>query len=273
MKTYQLNDDVEIPALGFGTWQLKGDTALNSVNKALDVGYKHIDTADVYGNHKEVGQAIQDHTVAREDIFLTSKVWWKNLKKSEVKSNTKRFLDELQTDYLDLLLIHWPDSSTPAKEPLEAMNELRDEGLIRAVGVSNFTVNHLKDALDTGQEFSNNQVEFHPSLNQKKLKQFCDENGIVLTAYSPIAQGQDLSLDIIQELANKYDKPESQVILNWIIGKDMIAIPRSSNPDHIEENFNCTNWKLEQKDIKRIDNEVEETNNRIVDPSFGEFDY
>lgn len=273
MKTYQINSQSEMPALGFGTWKLKGKEGRKSVETALDVGYRHIDTADVYENHQVVGKTLDVSNIDRENLFITSKVWRTNLAYQAVLDNVKRFLDELNLEYLNLVLVHWPNKNTPIQETLKALNELKDDGLIKATGVSNFTINHLKDALDTEYDFSVNQVEFHPSLNQQKLKQFCDKNDIHLTAYSPIAQGQDLNLEIIKDLAEKYCKPECQVILNWLIQQGLSAIPRSSNLEHIRENFETTNWSLDEDDINKINTKTKGLSNRLINPGFNEFDY
>lgn len=270
MITFPLTEKLEVPALGLGTWRLQGDQCLKAVSKALEIGYRHIDTADAYENHREVGEAIKKSNIPREEIFLTTKVWRDDLQQRDVLSAAKRFLEELQTDYLDLLLIHWPNPDIPIQETLEAFESLRAQGLIQGVGVSNFTIRHIKDALKTGVKINNNQVEFHPSLNQKELKAFCDDNDILLTAYSPIARGEDLELAVIQELAKKYDRPPSQVVLNWIIQKGMIAIPKSSKDEHILDNFKTLEWELDLDDVEKIDRV--EGNNRVVHPSFASFE-
>ncbi|MFB6226174.1 MAG: aldo/keto reductase [Candidatus Paceibacteria bacterium] len=272
MRHLTLNKNCSIPILGFGTWQLTEKEGRKAVETALDVGYRHLDTADIYGNHKQVGRAIDTSNISREDIFLTSKVWHSDLEARQIKDNCKRFLEELQTDYLDLLLIHWPNNNIDIRESLRALNELKQDELIKSIGVSNFTINHLKEAKETDLNFSNNQVEFHPSLYQDELKEFCDNNDIIMTAYSPLAQGQDLQLPIIKEVAKKYNKPECQVVLNWIMQKDIVAIPRSSNPKHIRENFQAHQWKLKEEDIKKIDSKAT-SNNRLINPSIAEFDY
>ncbi len=272
MKMVKLNENSEIPVLGFGTWQLHGDSCVRSVEYALGVGYRHIDTAESYDNQVEVGRAIRNSGVRRDDIFLTSKVWMTNLKKDQVVNACKKSLDEIDTEYLDLYLIHWPNRSVPIEETLEAMNELKESGLIRAIGVSNFTINHLKDALRSGVELNNNQVEFHPSLNQVELKEFCDENGVVVTAYSPIAQGKDLRIKVVKDLSNKYGKSGAQVILNWLRQKNIVAIPRSSNPIHIKDNFESLDWDLDQEDVREID-DIDRKRIRIVNPLFGDFNY
>lgn len=271
MRTLRLNVHSDIPIIGFGTWELNRKECYEAVSCALEVGYTHFDTADIYSNHHEVGKAINDSDVPRDKVFLTSKVWRNNLKYAAVKESAYRFLDELDTSYIDLLLIHWPNRSIPLHETLRAFDELKDEGVIRAIGVSNFTVRHLKDALETGVEITNNQVEFHPSLYQKDLKQFCDENGIVLTAYSPIARGKDLQLTSIRDLAYKYSRTPAQIVLKWIISKDIVVIPRSSKKQHIEENIWLFDWELEEEDIQAIDHL--HLSNRVLKPLFHEFNY
>jgi 2,5-diketo-D-gluconate reductase B len=271
MKTIKLNSQALIPVLGFGTWQLQGQTCYQAVRTALEIGYRHLDTARAYENHQMVGRAMADSGLPRKDIFLTSKVWLTDLHKKDLIAACHQALKELKTDYLDLYLIHWPNREIPIKESLEAMNQLKDEGLIKAIGVSNFTIHHLEDALKIGIEITNNQVEFHPSFNQKKLKDFCDRHHLSLTAYSPIGRGEDLKLAVIKRLADKYKRPPSQVILNWLIQKNIIAIPKATSREHIEDNFKTLEWQLDPKDVELIDNIG--TNNRLIRPDFADFEY
>jgi len=267
MKTIKLGEKTFIPVIGFGTWQLQGGEAKRAVETALKAGYRHVDTADVYGNHQEVGEAMIKSGVSRNEIFLTTKLWTNSFRKELVRPAVERFLKELKTDYIDLLLMHWPNSEVPAGETLMAMDKMKKEGIVKAIGVSNFTIELLQRALETGIPFCNNQVEFHPSLNQKKLKDFCDQNGIILTAYSPIAQGKDLKLPLVQELSEKYGRSTSQVVLNWIISKGIVAIPRSAKEEHIVDNFKTLEWEMDPNDVELMDNL--NSNNRIVSPGFG----
>jgi diketogulonate reductase-like aldo/keto reductase len=270
IKNIELNDKSHIPVLGFGTWELTGHEGKLAIQHALEVGYRHFDTADAYGNHEIVGEVIRESTIQRNDLFITSKVWRTDLEPEKIKSNAERFLDELQTDYLDLLLIHWPNDEVPVNESLDAMEQLRKDGLVNSIGVSNFTVEHLEAIREIDHlDISNNQVEIHPTLYQKELIQYCQDNNISVTAYSPLGNGNDLGHDELNEIAKKHEKPVSQVIINWLLSKGLIVLPRSSNRDHIEENFRATEWELDNEDIQKIDNLSEW--NRYIEPGFAEF--
>ncbi len=269
--TFKLNDDVAIPVLGLGTWQLKGKDAEESISHALDLGYRHIDTADAYKNHQTIGKALQDYGIDRSELHLTSKLWITDFKKQDALDAGHRVLDELQTNYLDLYLMHWPNKQVPVRETLEAMQELKDEGVIKAIGVSNFTVHHLQDALETGVEITNNQVEFHPSLNQKELKDFCDEKGIVITGYSPLGRGEDLRLTMVKEVAKKHERSEAQVLINWLIQQGIVAIPKASSLEHVADNWKSLEWELSTDDLEKLSQL--NSDNRTVKPDFHEFDY
>ncbi|KXK27637.1 MAG: 2,5-diketo-D-gluconic acid reductase B [candidate division WS6 bacterium OLB20] len=202
-----------IPALGFGTWKLKGQVCRQAVEIALEAGYRHIDTADVYGNHAETGAAIRNSGLDRSDLFVTSKVWRDDLEPQTLKDSTHRFLDELQADYLDLLLIHWPNSDLDHAAALTAMHELKTEGLIRHCGVSNFTIELLQElraSIPDDVVISNNQFELHPTLFQKDLVDYCKASGITVTAYSPIGQGDDLKLEAVTEIAAAHNCTPAQ---------------------------------------------------------------
>ncbi len=268
---YNLTGGQMIPQIGFGTWQLQDKEALEATSYALEVGYRHIDTAHAYNNHKEISKAIRQSGLSRESLFITTKLWRTHLASKDVRPQISKALDELDLDYINLYLIHWPNHEIPIQETLEALALAKEEGLIRAIGVSNFTISHLKEALTYGIPLENNQVEFHPSLNQNALKEFCDSQKISLTAYSPIAQGRDLMLKEVIKISDKYLKPRSQVIINWLLKKNMIVIPRSSKPKHILENLQAVQWSIDEEDLELLDSI--NSDNRIVNPDFAEFDY
>jgi 2,5-diketo-D-gluconate reductase B len=250
--TLQLTNTSAIPILGFGTWALRRELARESVEYALEIGYRHIDTADAYENHEEIGKAIKNSKVPREEIFIVTKLWSDSLESQMVLDSTKRFLEELQTEYIDLLLIHRPGAIL-VEETLNAMQMLKNEGLVKALGVSNFGIYELKEVLETGIEIDNNQIDYHPSSHDDELVEFCQKNDISVTAYSPFGVGKDLEIPEIQEIAKKYNKSPAQIILKWILSKDLITIPRSGNKEHIKENFEVFDWKLEEDDVRRID--------------------
>lgn len=264
-----LSPTLSIPIIGFGTYKLTGEICQNAVSNALEMGYRHIDAADLYGNHHQVGVAIKKSGIKREDIFLTSKVWRDKLHTEDVLTSAQRFLDELQTDYIDLLLVHWPNNDIPITETLGAMQELQQQKVIKAIGVSNFTIPLLQEALATHIPFVMNQVEFHPSLYQKNLKTFCDEQHIAVTAYSPIARGKDLEISLIQELATKYHKTASQIALNWLMKKNIVVIPRTAKLERSKENLAALSFELSNEDSARID--ALDLHTRFTRPEFAPF--
>ena len=272
MKTIRLNDAAHIPVIGLGTWNLNGESCVESVETALKLGYRHIDTADAYGNHSRVAEGIKRAGIPREELFITTKLPLSNgYARDTVLASGERFLKELGIEYIDLLLIHWPDRSFTFSETLGAMNELKTKGMVRALGVSNFTPHHLEDVFATGIEVSNNQVELHPSFNQKALREFCTSRGIAITAYSPLGRKQDLKLPLLVELAKKYSVSSAQIALNWVLARGMIAIPKSSNPERIKENLEADSFTMDEADLKRI--EAIPQGERVVWPTFSDFQY
>ena len=269
MHDIELHHGVHIPVLGLGTWQLQGQDCVDAVTQALAVGYRHIDTALHYGNHTDIARAIRSCQVSREEVFITSKIWHEDLTPSSIEQQTHQILSELETDYVDLLLIHWPNSRYDLIQAVSALEEQRRDGKVRSIGVSNFTQRHLETVQQAEVAISMNQVEYHPSLNQERLRQYCQSRGIAMTAYSPLAQGQDLKLNLIQELAERYDVSPSQVVLNWLLQKGIVAIPRSKNPDYIADNLAATRWQLTEADVAAID--AIGGHNRILNPPFAEF--
>lgn len=271
MKSIMLNSGASIPALGLGTWQLTGSSCVEAVAYALQNGYTHIDTADGYGNHKEVRAGIEKSGVARGAFFLTTKLAYPSgYTKAAVRADGERFLQELGTDYIDLLLIHWPNREVPFAETLAEMNELKKEGKIKAIGVSNFMPHHLDDALKAGVEITNNQIEVRPQFNQKVLRDYCASKNISITAYSSL-KGGETELPLVVELAQKYGKTPAQIVLNWVVSRDMVTIPKSAHPERIKENLEVANFEMEEADLAQID-ALPQTG-RINNPSFGDFDY
>ena len=271
MKTLRLNDSAHIPVIGLGTSQLRGETCTQTILDALDIGYRHLDTAEAYGNHEAIGEAIKRMTIPRAELFLTTKIPPSFLDHDSVIAHTGQYLEELNVEYIDLLLIHWPNSATPIAETLSAMDKLRSNGKIRAIGVSNFTPHHLDDALATSIPVTINQVELHPTFNQKELRAYGESKNIVLTAYAPLGRGADMQNPLLLELADKYHVSLPQVVLNWIIGRGIVAIPKATGHAHLEDNFHALDWQLDPADVARIESLPQ--GERLFNPSSGEFDY
>lgn len=268
----KLNTGYDMPVLGFGTWQLKGEQCKESVRQALELGYNHIDTAEMYGNEEYVGEAIKG--IDRSSLFITSKVWPQNLSYDGVKKAFENSVSKLGTDYLDLYLIHWPSKEADYDSVLKSFKELIDEGKIKSFGVSNFTTRLLDDITEraekAGIKISVNQVEFHPMLYQKKLLDYCKEKGITVTAYSPLGRGSVFGNDALSEIARNHDMNEGQVSLAWLRQRGLIAIPKASSREHIKGNLESLNLELSDDELKKIDELGKDE--RIVDPGFVDFD-
>lgn len=258
----------KIPAIGLGTWQLT-ENCVESVENALNTGYRHLDTAQVYGNEAEVGKGIKNSKVDREDIWLTTKVWRDNLNKSDLKESVEESLVKLKTDYVDLLLIHWPFPEMDLATVIEQMDELVEEGEARNIGVSNFTA----EQVDQAQKLSENklltdQVEYHPFLNQDKVLEECRSQNMMMTAYSPLARGEVIGNETLQKIGEKYNKSEVQITLRWLIQQENVcAIPKATSSGHQEANLDVFDFKLSEEEMDKI-SELSR-NNRKVNPDFG----
>jgi len=250
----KLTDSVSIPVLGLGTWTLKGNLGQQTVENALNIGYRHIDTADIYSNHKIIGKAIIKSLLKRKDIFITTKIPPSKLVSGDILDMVDKYCNELSVDYLDLLLIHWPFPLLDYDGIFEGFEKARSKGLIRAYGVSNFKINTLRKLLTEGKNIIVDQIEFHPTDNHKELADFCIKNDIAVTAYSPLGRGGDLKLDAVRKLAQKYHKTASQIILNWELSKGFIVIPRASSNKHLRDNFESNSFKMKQNDLALLDN-------------------
>ena len=262
-----------MPVLGLGTWQNKDpDQCADSVRSALEMGYRHVDTAQIYRNEKGVGEGITAADVDREDVFLATKVWIDQLGAEDVKRSTEESLQKLDTDYLDLLYVHWPAKAYDAEETMGAFADLREAGKIERIGVSNFEPHHVEAAADALGEFPfANQVEIHPLLQQEELRAHAEANDYELVAYSPLARGKVFDVPEIVDIAEKHDVSAAQVSLAWLREKGITTIPKATGLDHIEDNFDSLTLELDGEDVATID--AIETTDRRVHPDFAPDDW
>lgn len=244
-----------MPLLGLGTWNLTGKECTSIIEDALVMGYKLIDTAHAYENHKAVGEALE--SIPRERVFLTSKLFTDQIEEAHVERDVQKSCDlalkELKVDYLDLFLIHWPNRAKPLSAILAAMHELSKKGKVKNVGVSNFTIHHLQDLLRDGAIPHVNQVEFHPYLYQRELWEFCEKEKIALQSYRPLGKGALLKERVFIELAEKYDRTPAQVILRWLIQKGIPTIAKASSQEHLEENLEAFSFILSREEMQKLD--------------------
>lgn len=245
---------VEVPKIGLGTWRMDDDTAYRSVRTALDLGYRHVDTAQAYGNERGVGRAIEDSDVDREEVFLTTKVLPKHARYDDLLDAVAGSLARLHVDSVDLLLLHWPNPVVDVEETLAAMSRLRDEGKVDHIGVSNFS----KSRLDRARELSpapilTDQVHFHPFYPQRSLLRYCQDEDVLLTAYSPLAHGGAVEDETLARIGRKYDKSAAQVALRWATQhRNVVAIPKSTTEAHLRANLNVFDFTLTREEIDEI---------------------
>jgi diketogulonate reductase-like aldo/keto reductase len=250
----KLANGIEMPYFGLGVFLTKeGPEVENSVKWALESGYIHIDTAAAYGNERGVSKAVKASGIPREEIFITTKVWNDNQRQNTVMQGFEQSLENLQTDYVDLLLIHWPVKGKFI-QTWKTFEEIYRSGRARAIGVSNFLKHHLEELLPAAEITPMvNQVESHPYLVQQDLQDFCRSNQIQYEAWSPLIRGEITNVPLMKELTKKYGKTEAQIVLRWDLQKDIITIPKSIHKERIEENANIFDFELEAEDIKKID--------------------
>ncbi|MBN8237244.1 aldo/keto reductase [Halobacillus kuroshimensis] len=249
-----LSNGVKIPRVGLGVYKMEdGEEVKQAVQSAVDLGYRHIDTASFYGNEAGVGEGIKACAVPRDELFITTKVWNDEQGYEETLEAFNRSLDKLGVETLDLYLIHWPVPGK-FKDTWKALEKLYHEGRVRAIGVCNFMEHHL-DELMKGAEVTPmvNQVEFHPALYQEALADYCYQKGIQLEAWAPLARGRYFDAAILKQLAENYQKTPAQVILRWHLQHDVVVIPKSSNPDRQKENFDVFDFDLKSDEMLRID--------------------
>jgi len=253
-----------VPKLGFGTWEILGSDCEEAVSDALEIGYRHIDTAQAYDNEAEVGKAIAASGIPRKELWLTTKLWRDDFAADRVRPSAEASLERLQVNCVDLFLLHWPNDSVPLDETLAALAELRDEGLIKHYGVSNFPAGMLRDALTTAPIFAD-QVEFHPYLGQDRLVELAVEKDFMLTAYSPLARGRVPEDETLRAIGEAHGKTAGQVTLRWLLDKPNVAtIPKASSHERRVENFEVFDFELGDEERAQID--ALASGERIVDP-------
>lgn len=241
----------ELPALGLGTYGLDDEQTATSVRTALEAGYTHIDTAEGYHNEAVIGDVLAEYD--HEDVFLTSKVLPKNLDYESLIRSCESSLERLGTDYLDLYLIHWPNPAISLRESLQAMARLHDRGLVRNVGVSNFSAYQLSCAHHiTDVPIAVNQIEFHPWFQRPALVDYCRESDTVIEAAAPFGRADVFDDEVVGELAETYEKSPAQVTLRWMLDRDIVALPRSATPEHVRANADL-DWSLDETDCRRLD--------------------
>lgn len=260
--TYKLNNGVEIPVIGFGTWQTpNGQVAEESVLAALNSGYRHLDTAAAYGNEESVGAAIKKSGINRHELFVTTKLWNSDHGYQNTKKAIDTSLEKLDLDYLDLYLIHWPNPAVMRDnwaelnaESWQAMEEAVQAGKIRAIGVSNFRKHHLDELLKTAEiKPVVNQNYLNPSDMQEDLVKYNDSLGILNEAYSPLRTGGLLSNEVVNGIAEKYGKSPAQILIRWSLNHNFLPLPKSVHPDYIKANADVFDFDIEPEDMKKLD--------------------
>jgi len=260
----------EIPVLGFGTWELTGEEARDMVGAALDLGYRYVDTAQEYGNEADVGHAIDTSDVAREDVFLTTKVWKDHFDEDRFLDSVQESLERLRVDAVDLLLLHWPVfEQTTLEETVSRLNQAKDRGFTRHIGISNFTIDFTRRAWEvTDFPLVVDQVEYHPYLDQDPLRSELRRRDMAVTAYSPIARGDVDDDDVIRDVAENHGKSPEQVALRWLVQQDGVnAIPKTSDEDHARDNLRIFDFELSADEMERISG-LARPDGRHVDPDF-----
>ncbi|MCT4707218.1 2,5-didehydrogluconate reductase DkgB [Enterobacteriaceae bacterium H16N7] len=257
-----------IPAFGLGTFRLKDDVVITSVKTALELGYRTIDTAQIYDNEAAVGKAIEESGVARSDLFITTKIWIANLGKDNLIASLKESLSKLRTDYVDLTLIHWPspENAVPVAEFMQALLEAKKEGLTRKIGISNFTIGLMQQAIDAvgAENIATNQIELSPYLQNGKVAQWAKDRDIHITSYMTLAYGKALNDEVIAVIAQKHNATPAQVILSWAMALGYAVIPSSTKRENLQSNLKAQTLELDEEDMAAI--AKLDCNDRLVSP-------
>ena len=243
----------KIPSIGLGTWELRGRSCARIVEQALKLGYRHIDTAQVYENEREVGEGLRASGAKRDDVFVTTKIWTTHFAPNDLERSAKESLVKLRMPHVDLLLLHWPNPQVPLSETLGALAHAKQMGLARHIGVSNFTVALIEEAVAASPEpLVCDQVEYHPYLDQAKVKEACAQNRMALVAYSPVAKGRIKNDRTLLRIGDRYGKSTAQVCLRWLVQQNVCAIPRTSRIERLSENIDIFDFSLSDDDMAEI---------------------
>ena len=261
----------EIPALGLGTWTLKGPSLPSLIAKAVEAGYRHIDTAAMYGNESEIGDGIRQCGLDRNELFVTTKVWHTDLADGALQKSAASSLSRLGLDVVDLLLIHWPPTDgTSIEEAIGALNDAKAQGMARHIGISNFPVAYIERAVRASEHpLACNQCEYHPMLDQDVVLAACREHGMTFTSYCPLGRGGEIfSSPAVSDAAAAHGRTPAQIVLRWHVQQQSVAaIPRSSNPDHVAANFQIWDFELDDAQMQAI-SALRSRNHRICDFDF-----
>jgi 2,5-diketo-D-gluconate reductase B len=243
----------KIPAIGLGTWELRGRTCARLVEQALKLGYRHIDTAQIYENEREVGEGLRTSGAKRDDVFVTTKVWTTHFAPNELERSTKESLAKLRLSEVDLLLLHWPNPQVPLEETLGALAHVKKLGMARHIGVSNFTVALIEEAVAMCSEpLVCDQVEYHLYLDQTKVKEACARHGMAVVAYSPVAKGRIKNDATLVRIGQAHGKTAAQVCLRWLVQQNVAAIPRTSRIERLSENIDIFDFALSAEEMEEI---------------------
>jgi diketogulonate reductase-like aldo/keto reductase len=243
----------KIPAIGLGTWELRGRTCARLVEQAIKLGYRHIDTAQIYENEREVGEGLRASKVRRDEIFVTTKVWTNHFAPHDLERSTKESLTKLRLTEVDLLLLHWPNPQVPLSETLGALARVKQLGMARHIGVSNFTVALIDEAVAACPgPLVCDQVEYHPYLDQTKVREACARHGMALVAYSPVARGRIKGDATLARIGQAHGKTAAQVCLRWLVQQNVSAIPRTSKIERLSENIDIFDFALSDEEMRQI---------------------
>jgi 2,5-diketo-D-gluconate reductase B len=260
--------NVRFPALGLGTWELRGRQCARIVEQAVRLGYRHFDTAQMYGNERDVGDGIRASGIKRDEVFVVTKVAPDNLAPTLLVRSVKESVGALRLGEIDLLLLHWPNKGLPLAETIDALVSVKRDGFVRNIGVSNYTVALIEEASRlSGERLVCNQFEYHPYLDQSKVLAYCRKMGLIFTAYCPLARGRMFSDPVLTEIARAHGKTIAQIALRWLVQQgDIAPIPRSSNPERIAQNLDIFGFSLSAEEMKKI-GALKRPDGRIANPA------